>query len=223
MIISYLYNIYLACYNILFIFQLLALVLISFGIYVVVTYDHNAVGSLSAYAYVGLGVSALVIVLWGHLSTWCANGCCTVTFTVFLCLVIVAQMTVVIFLSSHDLSVASNLSNPVETTWEEELNSPGAMSLYQNWLQCCGRSSPQDYIINDRLPPNSCFRNHDNAKNENLILAGCRAAFESYWLNLLCIFNILACVLVGVELLLAVIYCCLSNKIRRDARRTLYY
>ncbi|XP_043066288.1 23 kDa integral membrane protein-like [Drosophila bipectinata] len=199
---------------------LLALVLVSFGIYVVVSYDHNAVGSLSAYAYVGLGVSALVIVLWGHLSTWRKNVCCTITFTVFLFLVIVAQLTVVILLFSHDISVASNLSNPVETTWEEELNSPGAMSLYQNWFQCCGRSSPQDYIINDRLPPNSCFLNHDNAKNENLILTGCRVELENYWLNLLSIFNILACALIGVELLLGVIYCLLCNKIRRDASRT---
>lgn len=59
--------------------QLLALVLISFGIYVVVSYDLNEIGALSSYAYVGLGVAALVLVLWGYLSAWRENVCCTVT------------------------------------------------------------------------------------------------------------------------------------------------
>lgn len=128
--------------------------LISFGIYVVVSYDLNQVGSLSAYAYVGLGVTALAIVLWGYLSAWRENVCCTVTvsfhthkwtlvsnyslfywqFIVLLCLVIVAQFAVVFLLFSFNESVASNLSHPLEATWEEELNSPGAMSLYENWV-----------------------------------------------------------------------------------------
>ncbi|XP_017093373.1 23 kDa integral membrane protein [Drosophila bipectinata] len=201
---------------------LLSLVLISFGIYVVVSYDLNAVGSTAAYAYVGLGVSALLIVLWGYLSAWRENVCCTVTFIVLLCLVIVAQFAAVVLLFSYEKDVASNLAYPLETTWEEELNSPGAMSLYENWFQCCGRGSPQDYIVNDRLPPDTCFRNHDKTKPENLIHTGCRVEFENYWLKLLYIFNILACVLIGAELLLSVISCCLCNTIRNDARRTYY-
>lgn len=201
---------------------LLALVLISFGIYVVVSYDLNEVGSLSAYAYVALGVSALLIVLWGYLSAWRENVCCTVTFIVLLCLVIVAQFAVVFLLFSYNESVASNLSHPLEATWEEEMNSPGAMSLYENWFQCCGRGSPQDYIVNDRLPPDTCFRNHDKTKPENLIHNGCRVEFEKYWQNLIYIFNILGCVLICGELLLSVISCCLCNTIRNDTRRTYY-
>jgi len=59
--------------------QLLALVLISFGIYVVVSYDLDDIGKVSAYSYVGLGIAALVVVLWGYLSAWRENVCCTVT------------------------------------------------------------------------------------------------------------------------------------------------
>ncbi|KAH8267070.1 hypothetical protein KR018_001720 [Drosophila ironensis] len=201
---------------------LLALVLTCFGIYVVVSYDLNQIGALSAYAYVALGVSALVIVLWGYLSAWRENVCCTVTFIIFLCLLIVAQFAVLFLLFTQDQTVASNLANALETTWEEELNSPGAMSLYQNWFQCCGRGSPQDYIVNDRLPPDNCFRNHDKTKPENLIHTGCRVEFENYWLNLVYVFNILGCILVGVELLLSVLSCCLCNSIRNDARRSYF-
>ncbi|XP_017129246.1 23 kDa integral membrane protein [Drosophila elegans] len=201
---------------------LLALVLISFGIYVVVSYDLNQVGQLAAYAYVGLGVAALVVVFWGYLSAWRENVCCTVTFIVLLCLVIIAQFAAVYLLITQEKTVASNLANALESTWEEELNSPGAMSLYQNWFQCCGRGSPQDYVVNERLPPDTCFRNHDKSKPENLIHTGCRVEFENYWLHLTHIFNILALVLIGVELLLSVISCRLCNGIRNDARRSYF-
>ncbi|KAI8037121.1 23 kDa integral membrane protein [Drosophila gunungcola] len=201
---------------------LLALVLISFGIYVVVSYDLNQVGQLTAYAYVGLGVAALAVVFWGYLSAWRENVCCTVTFIVLLCLVIIAQFAAVYLLITQEKTVASNLANALESTWEEELNSPGAMSLYQNWFQCCGRGSPQDYVVNERLPPDTCFRNHDKSKPENLIHTGCRVEFENYWLQLTHIFNILALVLIGVELLLSVISCRLCNGIRNDARRSYF-
>ncbi|KAH8372771.1 hypothetical protein KR009_004622 [Drosophila setifemur] len=201
---------------------LLALVLISFGIYVMVSYDLNQIGALSAYAYVGLGLTALIIVLWGYLSAWRENVCCTVTFIVLLCLVIIAQIAIVILLFSQEKMVASNLANALESTWEEELNSPGAMSLYQNWFQCCGRGSPQDYIVNERLPPETCFRKHDKTKPENLIHTGCRVEFENYWLYLIFIFNIIGCILIGVELMLAFISCGLCNSIRNDARRSYF-
>ncbi|XP_017078734.1 23 kDa integral membrane protein [Drosophila eugracilis] len=201
---------------------LLALVLISFGIYVVVSYDLNEIGALSAYGYVGLGVAALLVVLWGYLSAWRENVCCTVTFIVFLCLVIIAQFAVVYLMISQEKTIASNLANALEATWEEELSSPGAMSLYQNWFQCCGRGSPQDYIVNERLPPDTCFKNHDKSKVENLIHVGCRVQFENYWLHLTHIFNILALVLIGIELLLSVVSCRLCNSIRNDARRSYF-
>ncbi|EDV59747.1 23 kDa integral membrane protein [Drosophila erecta] len=201
---------------------LLALVLISFGIYVVASYDLNEIGELSAYAYVAIGVATLLVVLWGYLSAWRENVCCTVTFIIFLCLVIIAQFAVVYLLVTKEKSVSSNLANALEATWEEELNSPGAMSLYQNWFQCCGRGSPQDYIVNDRLPPESCFLNHDKSNPEKLIKTGCRVEFENYWQHLTRIFNIIALVLIGFELLLSVISCRLCNSIRNDARRSYF-
>ncbi|KAH8252853.1 hypothetical protein KR032_002126 [Drosophila birchii] len=220
---------------------LLALVLISFGVYVLVSYDLNQIGSAAAYGYVGLGVAALLVVLWGYLAAWRENVCCTVTvsqnnyifsfviimliflqFIVFLCLVIIAQFAGVYLLFTQDKAVAANLASAVDSTWEEELNSPGAMSLYQNWFKCCGRGSPQDYIVNERLPPETCFRDHDKSKPENLIHTGCRVEFENYWLHLTKIFNIIGFVLIGLELLLSVASCRLCNSIRNDARRSYF-
>jgi len=61
-------------------------------------------------------------------------GSISLQFIIFLCLVIIAQFAVVYLLITQEKTVASNLANALEATWEEELNSPGAMSLYQNWV-----------------------------------------------------------------------------------------
>ncbi|XP_030387233.1 23 kDa integral membrane protein [Scaptodrosophila lebanonensis] len=201
---------------------LLALVLISFGIYVVVSYDVNDVGSIGAYGYIGLGVSALVVILWGYLSAWRENVCCTVTFIVIIFIIIIAQILVLVTFTKGHGPISSNLANAVDLAWEEELNSPGAMSLYENWFSCCGRASPQDYIVNERLPPDTCFRDHDTSKADNLIHAGCRVMFEDYWFHLLGIFNIVGWVLVGLEIILSVISCLLCNSMRNDHRRSYF-
>jgi len=53
--------------------------------------------------------------------------------------------------------------------------------------------------VNERLPPETCFRGKDNTKVENLIDVGCRIEFENYWLRLLGVFNIIAWILIAIE------------------------
>ncbi|XP_068147120.1 23 kDa integral membrane protein [Drosophila tropicalis] len=208
----FIYIFYIIC-------ALLAFVDIGFGSYVLLSYDSNQIGTIAAYAYVAIGAAALVLILWGFLSAWRENVCCTITFIVFFLLVIIAQVGALYFLINSSKSVASNFANALETTWEEELDSPGAMSLYENWFHCCGRGSPNDYIVNERMPPATCFRNHDASKAENLINNGCRVEFENYWLNLIQIFNILSGVLVSLELVLIFFSCRLCTTIRNERRR----
>ncbi|EDW01552.1 protein late bloomer [Drosophila grimshawi] len=200
---------------------LLALVLISFGVYIM-SYETNEIGNIVSVFYIGFGTAAIIMLLWGYLSAWRENVCCTVSFITILYVVIIVQLAGLCLLAQKESTAASNLANSLEATWEEELNSPGAMSLYENWFQCCGRGSPQDYIVNERLPPATCFRDHDRSKADNLIHTGCRVEFENYWQNLLGIFNIIGWVLVAVELILSFVSCGLCNSIRNDRRRTYY-
>ncbi|XP_034478384.1 protein late bloomer [Drosophila innubila] len=201
---------------------LLALVLISFGAYVLMSYDVNKIGLYAASAYIAIGLAAIIIFLWGYLSAWREHVCCTVAFVSFLFLIIIAQAVALFVLTTQEQDVASNLANSLEATWDQELNSPGAMSLYENWFQCCGRGSPQDYVVNERLPPETCFRNHDKSNPDNLIPTGCRVAFENYWKNLIMVFNIIGWVLIAVEVLLSIVSCGLCNSIRNDHRRSYY-
>jgi len=201
---------------------LVALVLISFGIYILCSFDTNDVGSLAAYAYIGIGIATLVIFLLGCLSAFRENVCCTVTFISFLYLVILLQAVAAFCLIAYENNIASNLANAVDSAWDEEQKSPGAMSIYENWFECCGRASPQDYIVIDRLPPATCFKNGDTSKAENLFEVGCRVEFDEYIRKLLRIFNVFACVLIFWELIVSIVSCCLCNSIRNDHRRTYF-
>ncbi|XP_065367753.1 protein late bloomer [Calliphora vicina] len=201
---------------------LLAAVLIGFGIYVILTYDTNEIASIAAYSYIGIGISVFVILLFLTIGAARENVCCTITFIILMLVVILAQVAVAFFLTRNEGDVSSNLSNTLDASWEDELKSPGAMSHYETWFNCCGRASPQDYIVNDRLPPDSCFKNMESSIVENLIETGCRIKFEQYWSNLLRAFNIVAWVLIGLELLVTFVSCCLCNSIRNDRRRSFY-
>uniref|UniRef100_A0A1L8EH51 Tetraspanin n=3 Tax=Haematobia irritans TaxID=7368 RepID=A0A1L8EH51_HAEIR len=201
---------------------LLAAVIIGFGVYILCTNNPNDVGSMGAYAYIGVGVTTFVVFIFLNFGAIRQNVGCTVTFIVLMVLAILAQAVVIFFMVAGRDSVASNLSNALDTAWEEELKKEGAMSIYEEWFNCCGRASPQDYIVNERMPPPTCFIDHDPNIPQNLIETGCRIKFEDYWINLLNIFNILACILIGLELIVSFIACCLCNSIRNDRRRSYY-
>ncbi|XP_058976350.1 protein late bloomer-like [Musca domestica] len=201
---------------------LLASVLIGFGAYVICTNETNEIGTMGAYGYIAIGVATFVVFIFLNVGAMRDNVCCTVTFIVLMVLIIFAQGVVAFFMIAGRESVASNLANELDATWEKELKNHGAMSIYENWFDCCGRASPQDYIVAGRLPPPTCFVGHDISLPENLIESGCRIKFEDYWLELLGIFNILACVLIGLELILSFIACCLCVSIRNERRRSYY-
>ncbi|TMW43539.1 hypothetical protein DOY81_011381 [Sarcophaga bullata] len=140
---------------------MLAAVLISFGIYLLLTYENNELAAPAVYAYIGIGVSIYVVLLFLTIGAVRENVCCTITFIVLMIVVILCQVATAFLLTKGADDVASNLSNTLDASWEDELKNPGAMSQYENWLKCCGRASPQDYIVNERLPPDTCFENHD--------------------------------------------------------------
>lgn len=49
-------------------------------------------------------------------------------------LIIFAQGVVAFFMIAGRESVASNLANELDATWEKELKNHGAMSIYENWV-----------------------------------------------------------------------------------------
>ena len=46
----------------------------------------------------------------------------------------IGQIAVTFLLVRGEQSTASHVSNNLDVAWEEELNSPGAMSLYETWV-----------------------------------------------------------------------------------------
>ncbi|XP_013098697.2 23 kDa integral membrane protein [Stomoxys calcitrans] len=201
---------------------LLAAVLIGFGTYILCTNNTNDVASMGAYGYIAIGVATFVVFIFLNFGAIRENVGCTVTFMVLMVIVILAQSVIVIFMIVGRNSVASNISNTLDATWEEELKNEGAMSIYEEWLVCCGRASPQDYIVSGRLPPSTCFTNGNQNAAEDLIETGCRIKFEDYWRHLLNIFNILGCVLIGLEVLVSVFALRFCISMGNDRRRSYY-
>ena len=48
--------------------------------------------------------------------------------------VILCQVAATFLLTKGADDVASNLSNTLDASWEDELKNPGAMSQYENWV-----------------------------------------------------------------------------------------
>lgn len=53
---------------------------------------------------------------------------------ILMIVVILAQVAVIFLLTRGEREVASNLSNTLDATWEDELKTPGAMSHYETWV-----------------------------------------------------------------------------------------
>lgn len=48
--------------------------------------------------------------------------------------VILAQIAITFILTNKEEDIASNLSNTLDASWEEELKNPGVMSHYETWV-----------------------------------------------------------------------------------------
>lgn len=48
--------------------------------------------------------------------------------------VILCQVAAAFLLTKGADDVASNLSNTLDAAWEDEIENPGAMSQYENWV-----------------------------------------------------------------------------------------
>lgn len=65
-------------------------------------------------------------------------------------------------------------------------------------FECCGRTSPQDYVLIERTPPATCFKDLVQLP-QNLISDGCRILVEDYFNLLLFISNVILCLGICVE------------------------
>lgn len=92
-----------------------------------------------------------------------------------------------------DTGVRSGVET-VDKAWETN-----AMDEVQRKHECCGKISPNDYILLNQAVPSSCFVDQDPSKDSNLFNEGCKDKLQHYYESESYYFAIVSWCLVAFE------------------------
>lgn len=117
--------------------------------------------------------------------------------------VVLLILSQLLFLSmaSHGTKdgISGSINEGFERLWEAERNESGALAYYENWLQCCGVNSHEDYWIIHHAIPSSCCLEKNCADKSRVYEAGCKAKFVEYLDDKLLVFKIVCWLLIVGE------------------------
>ncbi|KAH8252847.1 hypothetical protein KR032_002124 [Drosophila birchii] len=199
------------------IYALFGLVVIGLGVHIIYKFEHF---NTAAFVIIGLGVIVVLAALFGSLGAARESSSISKTFVAILIILIVLEILVVGFLWAFQTSLLINVDKTFDQLWNDQPVpiKPGNQSQIaslERWLDCCGNVGPKDYL----LPPNSCY----NSESDKLNLEGCRQKFLDFIAERWTAFNIVSLVLVGVEIICALLAYVLANSIVNRWRRSKYY
>lgn len=174
----------------------------------------------AAFVIIGGSVVVVLAAIFGALGAARESSAISKVFVVILVILIVLQIIVVGFLWAFQTSLLINVDKTFDQLWNDQPVpiKPGNQSQIaslERWLDCCGNVGPTDYV----LPPNSCY----NSESDKLNLEGCRQKFLDFIADRWTTFNFGALVLVGVEIICALLAYVLANSIVNRWRRSKYY
>ncbi|KAH8331396.1 hypothetical protein KR074_002499 [Drosophila pseudoananassae] len=230
-----------------FVFCVLGLALIGFGIFFLISAAENAVSigeNVAGGLIIGLGVVILIIAIFGCLAAiheapvrLLIVSIKTLTFLYFLYIylniliffyqyvgaVVLLILSQLLFLSmaSHGTKdgISGSINEGFERLWEAERNESGALGYYENWLQCCGVNSHEDYWIIHHAIPSSCCLEKNCADQSRVYKAGCKAKFVEYLDDKLLVFKIVCWLLIIGEVVGAVFGWMLYSSVKNQSRR----
>ncbi|KAH8372772.1 hypothetical protein KR009_004639 [Drosophila setifemur] len=206
-----------------FVFSVLGLALIVFGIFFLISAAEKTASigeNVAGILIIGLGVVILIIAIFGCLASMHEEPVKLLIYVGTLVLLILTQL---LFLSiaSHGTKdgISGSINEGFERLWHEERNETGALVYYENWLQCCGVNSSEDYwIIHHAIPPSCCLDNKC-IDQSNVYKTGCKAKFVEYLNDKLLVFKIVCWMLVIGEAVAAVFGWLLYSSVKNQSRR----
>ncbi|EDV59746.1 tetraspanin-3 [Drosophila erecta] len=198
------------------ILALFGLVLIGLGVHIY-KIEHFEV---DGYVIIAVGAVVALTALFGALGAARESSAASKVFVVILIILVVLEVLVVAFLWVFQTSLLINLDKTFDDLWNDQPVpiKPGNQSQIaslERWLDCCGNVGPSDYI----LPPNSCY----NGESDKLNLEGCRQKFLDVIADSWTTFNLVSLVLLGLEIICALLAYVLANSIVNRWRRSKYY
>ncbi|XP_016981071.1 leukocyte surface antigen CD53 [Drosophila rhopaloa] len=199
------------------IYALFGLVVIGLGVHIIYKFEHF---NTAAFVIIGVGVAVVLTALFGALGAARENSFISKTFFVIVVIFIILEILVVGILWAFQTSLLINVDKEFKELWNDQPVpiKPGNQSQIaslERWLDCCGNVGPKDYV----LPPNSCY----NSETDKLNLEGCRQKFVDFIAERWTTFNFLSLMLVGVEIICALLAYVLANSIVNRWRRSKYY
>ncbi|KAM8711866.1 hypothetical protein ACLKA7_012382 [Drosophila subpalustris] len=199
------------------IYVLLGLAVIGIGLHVIIKFEHF---NTAAFIIIAFGIIILLASLFGTLGAVRESSRMTKSFVVVLVVLIVLQVLTVGFFWIFQTSLLINVDKTFDQLWHDQPVpiKPGNVSQIaslESWLDCCGNVGYKDYL----LPPRSCY----NSETDKLNLEGCRQKFLDYIAERWTAFNIFSLILVGVEIICALLAYVLGNSIVNRWRRSKYF
>ncbi|XP_068147117.1 tetraspanin-9 [Drosophila tropicalis] len=206
-----------------FIFGVLGIVLIAFGIFFLISAAENAVSigeNVAGGLIIGLGIVILIIAVFGFLAAIQEAPVRLLIYIGAVVLVILAQL---LFLSmaSHGTKdgISGSINQGFDQLWDAERTESGALAYYENWLQCCGVNSSEDYWIIHHAIPASCCLDHKCVDKSSVFPSGCKAKFVEYLDDKLLVFKIVCWLLIIGEAVGAVFGWLLFSSLKNEGRR----
>ncbi|XP_013098678.1 23 kDa integral membrane protein [Stomoxys calcitrans] len=184
-------------------------------------FDHGE--ELASIVIMTLGAVLICTAIYGSVVTVLGHINMLIGYAVVLIVLLVIQIILVsISYTALNNGVSEKLQQGFDELWDPLHRGPSAaLSFYEEWLQCCGRNSPEDYYLLDKFPTNSCCKDHNCIKIFNLYKDGCEDKFRDYVKVKVYNFNLLSWVIIVTEFVGSIFACLLIDSIRnyRDLQR----
>nr|XP_016940370.1 23 kDa integral membrane protein-like [Drosophila suzukii] len=113
----------------------------------------------------GLGGVIFVSAILGCCGICQENVCMTATYGFLLLSQLIISLLGIFGFKFSEEYIEKFAKEEVQIKWNEELVEPGAMDIYQELYECCGRDSPDDYVVIGRETlPSSCYPQGNSQK-----------------------------------------------------------
>ncbi|XP_067632602.1 protein late bloomer [Eurosta solidaginis] len=172
-----------------------------------------------------LGIVLIVMAIFGCVAAYMESKSMLISYAVILVILLVIQIFLVsISYTAAGGSLSSGLQRGFEELWDKEYTTINTtLSFYEEWLQCCGKTSANDYLQMDKIIPRSCCRFQDCEVITNAYLNGCEKRFHEYMSEKTNSFNIVSWLLILTEFIGSVLACVLVDSIRNYRDRIRFY
>ncbi|EDV59748.1 23 kDa integral membrane protein [Drosophila erecta] len=170
---------------------------------------------------ISLGSIVVFISFLGCCGAIRESVCMTMSYAVFLLILLILQLTLVVLLFTNKEEFNNAMGKVIENAWKSDTAQEGGVfDAIQKSLKCCGSSSALDYLTYGKPLPSSCCSG--SCLIPTNYYPGCRGKFIDLMSAGSENAKFVGIGLIGVELIGFIFACCLANNVRNYKRRNAY-